>query len=122
MKVRLILLVLFLSTACQSGLIPCPRVKTAKIKRTHVNKPMRQYIESLSANADTEDVSKNIHYKSSKGTGNLAVKNITVEEWDCPRPGAKKYMPKTVKDNIKRNFKKINSDSKVSSDTVNAVR
>jgi hypothetical protein len=122
MKVRLILLVLLLSTACQSGLIPCPRVKTAKIKRNYVNKPMRQYIASLSANAETEDASKNIHYKSSKGTDNLPVKNITVEEWDCPRPGAKKYMPRTVKDNIKRNFKKINSDSKVSSDSVNTVR
>jgi hypothetical protein len=121
MKVRLILLVLIFSTACQSGLIPCPRVKTAKFKRNHVNKPMRQYIASLSANAETDDAPKNIHNKSSRSSDNMAVKNISVEEWDCPKPGAKKYMPKTVKDNIKKNFKKLNSDSKTSSDTLNTI-
>jgi hypothetical protein len=81
---------------------------------------MRQYIASLSANAENDNSSKNIHNKSSRSTDNLAVKNISVEEWDCPKPGAKKYMPKTVKDNIKRNFKKINSTN-VSSDSVNTI-
>jgi hypothetical protein len=73
---------------------------------------MRQYVSTLTAKAEMEEPqSKNIHYKSSKSSENMAVKNISVEEWDCPKPGSKKYMPKTVKENIKKNFKKINSAS-----------
>jgi hypothetical protein len=33
-----------------------------------------------------------------------------MEEWDCPRPGSKKYLPKSVKDNIKKNKRKFEED------------
>ena len=34
-------------------------------------------------------------------------KTISVEEWDCPRPGTSK-MPKHVQENIRKNRKRIN--------------
>jgi hypothetical protein len=47
------------------------------------------------------------------------VKNVSVEEWDCPEPGSKKYMPRHVRENIRRNYKKITSEKQVvASDSV----
>lgn len=40
------------------------------------------------------------------------IQNISVEEWDCPKPGAKHYLPKSIKENIRRNWKKFESDAK----------
>jgi hypothetical protein len=37
------------------------------------------------------------------------VQNVSIEEWDCPRPGKKKYMPRSVKQNIRKNERKIQS-------------
>jgi hypothetical protein len=34
-----------------------------------------------------------------------ALEKINVEEWDCPKPGAKKNMPKALRENIKKNRK-----------------
>jgi hypothetical protein len=36
--------------------------------------------------------------------------NVSVEEWDCPQPGGKKYLPRRVKENIRRNTLKIRDD------------
>jgi hypothetical protein len=88
------------------------------MKKTHANKPLRQFMDSMSAKAGDEAVPENIHNKSSRSTTGESVDNISVEEWDCPRPGSKKYMPKSVKDNIKKNLHKINKDSKTKADSV----
>jgi hypothetical protein len=32
---------------------------------------------------------------------------VDVEELDCPKPGSKKTMPRAVKENIRKNKKKI---------------
>jgi len=40
------------------------------------------------------------------------VKSITVEEWNCPKPGEKKVMPRSVKENIRKNLKKVKSAEK----------
>lgn len=118
---RLILLVLFLGTACQSGIIPCPRVKTVKAKKTVIHKHFHESTASLSANASEDEraasTSKAQHSKSSKNSDIKEVGNVTVEEWDCPRPGRKKYMPKTVKENIRKNLKKIKADDEHQADS-----
>jgi hypothetical protein len=117
MSPRIILLVLLLSAGCHAGLIPCPRAKSARMKKNNVNKPLRQFMASMSANAGrTED--DNIHNKSYKNSSDNSVDNISVEDWDCPHPGSKKYMPKSVKDNIRKNLHKINKDSKTKADSV----
>lgn len=97
--------VMIACTACHSGLIPCPRVKTVRMR----NQPHRYFYESqetLSADAKT-----NVHGRSAKTDDGRSVKNVSVEEWDCPRPGVKKYMPRNVKENIKRNMEKMTSSS-----------
>jgi hypothetical protein len=118
---RLILLVLFLATACQSGIIPCPRVKTVKAKKTVIHKHFHESTASLSANASEDaraaSTSKTHHSKNSKNSDIKVVGNVTVEEWDCPRPGRRKYMPKTVKENIRKNLKKIKADDKNETDS-----
>jgi hypothetical protein len=104
MSIRLIVSLFFICTACQVGKIPCPKVKTVKL-----HKNFRPSAASLSAKANqehetvqrTKDVRPNdVHF----------IQNISVEEWDCPKPGAKRYMPKSVKENIRKNKKKIESD------------
>lgn len=117
MFIRLIVLSMFLfATGCQSGIIPCPTVKTARIKKSH---PYRPSLSSLSARAEEPD---DLHNKSNKINDERSFKNISVEEWDCPRPGEKRYMPKAVKDNIRRNMKRINSGSKVKTDSLRTSR
>ena len=100
-------LTITLCTACHTGLIPCPKIKTVRMKK---NQPHRYFYESqetLSADAKSD-----VHTKSYKSSDGRSVKNISVEEWDCPRPGEKKYMPKNVRENIKKNMEKINTPEK----------
>lgn len=35
------------------------------------------------------------------------IQHIDVEEMDCPKPGEKKIMPRAVRENIRKNRKKI---------------
>jgi hypothetical protein len=117
MSPRIILLVLLLGTGCRSGLLPCPHAKTVRMKKNNVYKPLRQFMASMSANAGQQG-EDNIHSKSFRNADDNSVDNISVEEWDCPHPGAKKYMPKSVKDNIRKNMHKINKDTKTKADSV----
>ena len=114
MSLRLTLLILVLCGACQSGKIPCPKIKTVKAKKTIIHKNFRQSETSLSAKANETPPPGNnkASSKTTKGTDTKVIRNVSVEEWDCPKPGTRKYMPKTVKENIKRNLKKIKSDRK----------
>jgi hypothetical protein len=80
------------------------------MKKNTVNKPFRQLLASRSVEPDNEhDAANTKYYRTSDGR---SVSNVTQEEWDCPRPGNKKYMPRAVKENIKKNLKKINSDDR----------
>jgi hypothetical protein len=102
---RLILLILALSTACQSGKLPCPEPKFAKIKRST---PHKGYFDPSPPLSETETTEDHHQSKASKSNSKM-ISHVSVEEWDCPQPGKKKYMPKEVKQNIRKNMKKINS-------------
>jgi len=107
----IVVLTIISIVSCQSGLIPCPKVKTVHMR----SQPHRYFDESQETlSADATDV----HSKSYRTGDGRAVKNISVEEWDCPRPGVKKYMPKNVRENIRRNMEKINSAEKTTTDSV----
>ncbi len=108
MFIRLIILMLLLCTACERGLIPCPTLKTARAK--HYRKPL---INSKSLYARTNDDSKEGRIRNYKSVDVRVIKSITVEEWDCPKPGEKKVMPRSVKENIRKNLKKVKSAEKV---------
>src|SRR4051794_38259240 len=109
MLIRTCLFVFFLCTACHSGILPCPKIKTAKIKHTSAHKHFfAEPSSSLSADAgETEKTSKG----RSKSSDTKFVNNVSEEEWDCPHPGKRKYMPKRVKENIRRNLEKLNSSN-----------
>lgn len=113
MYARFILLLFALLTACQSGRISCPEPKFAKLKKST---PHRSYYSpQFSAANETEEESR-----QTKGTrtNSKMITHVSVEEWDCPQPGKKKYMPKTVKQNIRKNMKRISSDKQNEADSV----
>jgi hypothetical protein len=98
MLIRFII-VLILFSACRSGEIICPEVKSVKLRK----KP-GHYIRTSDKEV-TASVSERRPVKMQSST--RKVKTISsIEEWDCPRPGAK-VIPRSVKDNIKKNRKKF---------------
>lgn len=98
---RLIFVILFL-TSCQRGLIPCPEVEVVRFKEKNAyrQKPV------MMAKAKEEPEEKTTTWKKPK---DKFVQNVTIEEWDCPKPGNKKYMPKSVRQNIRKNERKIHT-------------
>jgi hypothetical protein len=105
MSIRFIIGVILICSACQGGRIPCPKIKTVKLQKHY-----RPSASALTAKANQEEAEN--ERKDVKLNDVRFIQNVSVEEWDCPKPGSKHYMPKSVKENIKRNKKKIESDFK----------
>ncbi|MBT1706443.1 hypothetical protein [Chryseosolibacter indicus] len=109
MLIQLLVIVLFISAGCQTGKIPCPKVKVDRTKKTFVKKRMKQEKEG----PVTARITPNETVSQSRTTQNIrrttptrpALEHVDVEEWDCPKPGMKKNLPKALKDNIKKNRK-----------------
>ncbi|MEJ7643667.1 MAG: hypothetical protein WKF87_03670 [Chryseolinea sp.] len=104
--IRSVLGLLILCTACQVGKIPCPKPDTVKLHKSFRHTPS----SLISARATRDPVGENP--SNDRPADARYVRNISVEEWDCPKPGAKRYMPKSVKENIRKNKKKFESDMK----------
>ncbi len=112
MITRLLILLLIMG-ACRSGEIACPEKKSVRLKKRPSNY-MKSYSRSLSASMNERP---NIHSRG-EIPGQKHVKTISsIEEWDCPKPGTRAGIPKSVKENIRRNRKKFNSYYKKRSDT-----
>jgi hypothetical protein len=116
MRVIAIVVLVAFMMSCQNGMIPCPTVKTAKLKRSNVNRGFTASSKYPGAERDVTEnsasgTSSQSETTSNKTTRSKYIKHVSVEEWDCPKPGSKKYMPKSVKENIKRNMKRISSES-----------
>lgn len=105
MRTLVISAILVLCTSCMSGVIPCPEPKSGRINKNKLSKRSLESSHLLSARAETDQHSQNKIPKNDMRT----ISNVSVEEWDCPRPGKKKYLPKEVKHNIRKNMKKIKS-------------
>jgi hypothetical protein len=84
------------------------------MKQNRIHKSFRNSMATLSADANVERNPEN----RNRGNDIRVIQNISVEEWDCPRPEAKKYMPKSIKENIRKNLKKMNSKVGDKSDEV----
>lgn len=104
MRASLILMVAILCASCMSGKIPCPEPKYTKAKKSTIHRRFMESSSSLSADAES-NTSQNRVPKNTVRT----ISNVSVEEWDCPKPGKKKYLPKEVKNNIRKNMEKIKS-------------
>src|SRR5687767_11430886 len=105
MIIRFVLCALIFCTACQSGFIPCPESKGVRLKRSHA-KQARFAERNNTVTASSKDVpntnATNVKYRQTRP----ALEHVDVEEWDCPKPGSKS-MPKAVKENIKKNTRKM---------------
>ncbi|MDH4296023.1 MAG: hypothetical protein OEV74_07080 [Cyclobacteriaceae bacterium] len=112
MTIRALASLLLICSACQVGKIPCPRMKTVKL-----HKSFRPSATMLSAKASQTSEPAVQSSRESKPNDVRFIQNISMEEWDCPRPGEKHYMPKSVKQNIRKNWKKIESDAKKNSES-----
>lgn len=110
MDARLIVVLFIICSACQSGILPCPKATTVKIKKSN---RFYQPTYSLSAKAEADE-EQHANVRNSKSTIKV-VSHVSLEEWDCPKPGSKKYLPKAVKQNIRKNMKKINSNDETES-------
>ena len=115
MLIRAILFFLIICTSCRSGIIPCPEVKGLKLKKSQVSKRARHQeknvqreepepVVTVSSEARTPEQNPNNskRYRYVRYT----IQHVDVEEMDCPKPGEKK-MPRAVKENIRKNRKKV---------------
>ena len=93
---RLIFL-LFVLASCQRGLIPCPEIEVVRFKDKSA---FKQKSVVMARKEEPEE-------KTFRRPKDKVIQNVTIEEWDCPRPGKKKYMPRAVKNNIRKNERKI---------------
>src|SRR5690606_10008528 len=111
MLIRALVLFLILCTGCKSGLIPCPEVKGLRLKKRHVNKrslfdraPREEAEPVVTVSSDARVPQQN---KRRYRYVEYTIEHVDVNELDCPKPGEKKTMPKTVRNNIRKNRKKI---------------
>ena len=129
MNIRAAIILIVVCTACQSGKIPCPEIKFAKMKESKANKGNR-FMASPSrmmASAKTMDVQVSAkrdvnleRMKATRTTGKEMLEQYgNVEEWDCPSPAGKKKYSKVAKENIRKNEKKMREHLKrTESDTL----
>ncbi len=101
----IICLAAVLGAGCQSGRIPCPKpgAKTSK----KVPKRMKSY--ALINNTEMRDAEAKVN---TKPNDSRYIGNVTVEEWDCPEPGRKKYLPRSVRKNIRKNFVRMSDEQR----------
>ncbi|MEO5602673.1 MAG: hypothetical protein ABIR06_17255 [Cyclobacteriaceae bacterium] len=78
-----------------------------RVRFPEKTRPQQEEVFTVSSDAKTpQPTAKNTHkYRYVKYT----MQHVDVEELDCPKPGAKKTLPKAVKENIRKNKKKIRS-------------
>ena len=128
MTIRVALFLIVICAACQSGKIPCPEVKVAKMKESRVNpnrfmaSPSRMMASNKTIK-DQEGTKREVNLermRASRVTGKEMLEQYgTVEEWDCPSPSGKKKYSKVAKENIRKNEKKMREHLKRSaSDSV----
>ncbi|MFZ6014404.1 MAG: hypothetical protein ACOYXT_28960 [Bacteroidota bacterium] len=116
MLVRCLTIVLLIASACQSDRIACPEVKVAKLR----NKPFKNFHTVTAKKAERE--TNNLQPVASRRETRPALEHVSVEEWDCPKPGMKKNIPKALKENIRKNMKKVRSYLKNKENTPDSVR
>ena len=127
MKIGAALFLLTLCMACQSGKIPCPEVKTVKMKESRANKgkvfvaaPSRM-MASTKTITEPEGSRSQVNLermKATRITGKQMLEEYgTVDEWDCPSPSGKKKYSKVAKENIRKNEKKMREHLKQRSES-----
>lgn len=99
-----ILILAILFTACRSGEIACPEPVTVKLRKRPANYGLKTSQKNLTASSKELAKEKPFKYPEPRNVKSAA----SIEEWDCPKPGSK-TLPKSVKENIKKNRKKFDA-------------
>jgi hypothetical protein len=108
MGTRVILVMILFCFACQTGRIPCPKAKKVRLEKSARNRSA--YVMTAQATADVPKAQA----RTSRAANIKEIQHVDIEEWDCPRPGTRKYMPKAVRDNIRKNMERVTADSSAS--------
>lgn len=111
--IRILLILAIILCGCQTGRIPCPKFKKTKSGLFSRSRP---HYPQMTADARAKDDQPRLRREPDP----RYVGNVSIEEWDCPQPGEKKYLPKRIRQNIRRNARRIQDDARrVSADSVN---
>jgi len=111
--VRALLMVAVICFGCQTGKIPCPKFKGSK--SGHSKKYGNYYSSAVDTKVEDPKPEKLPNTKELK-----FVHSVSVEEWDCPQPGKKKFLPKNVRNNIRKNAERMDDyELHVSADSTN---
>ncbi|HYG20936.1 MAG TPA: hypothetical protein VD816_18485 [Ohtaekwangia sp.] len=130
MPVKYILPILLLCSACYTGKIDCPKPKDVKLKKSNIKRSNQsaaaRWVKAANSPETRTYRTNHYHYytHTSKESSLRVVNNLSIEDWDCPKPGTRKYMPKQVQENIAANMARINDqlvDQADSSRTVSKV-
>lgn len=131
MGIRAAIILIVVCTACQSGKIPCPEIKFAKIKESKANKgnrfmasPSRMMASAKTVDEQAKREANLERLKATRTTGKEMLEQYgNVEEWDCPSPAGKKKYSKVAKENIRKNEKKMREHLKrTESDTLTVMQ
>lgn len=128
MLIRTLIIFLIVCTSCRSGIIPCPDVKGLRLKKSPVSKRFRfpdrhprqepDPVITVSSDAKTPQSGSKNRIRYVKYT----IEHVDVEDLDCPKPGEKRTLPRAVKNNIRKNRKKVRYYSEqASSDSLQLV-
>jgi hypothetical protein len=117
MPAKYILPILLLCSACYTGKIDCPKPKDVKLKKSNIKRSNQSAATRWVKAANGRDNQTNrpgdhYHYYTHVFRRDaLPIEDdVTIEEWDCPQPGMRKYMPKQVQQNIAANVARINDE------------
>lgn len=116
MFLRLVVIgLIFCFSACRMNDVHCPKPRTVKLNKKPANY-MRAYTRAMSASSAREERAQNPRPKP------RPVKSASeLEAWDCPRPGGKTALPKSVKANIRKNRKRFEEHYRNRPDTLATV-
>ena len=116
MRVQFLLIIYIFCSGCQYGLIPCPNYDKPSYKKVNF-----RATKNHSNKTDNSVKEKQYHnyYVFLELKKKHTKKIVSVEEWDCPRPGTQKISKNTkrkstenkIKLDTKRNKKLFQSDS-----------
>jgi hypothetical protein len=99
MRIRYWVLILVVLAGCKSDLINCPDHRPLKLKRSNPFALRHQRPQDLDVSASSKSLNnRELQRLKSKDDSK---KDISIEEWDCPRPGAQKNK-RLVKDTLRK--------------------
>lgn len=103
----ILLLVIVILVQCKSDIIHCPDYRPLRMKESN---PFRSK-NKPSLSTSNKQIHPTYSVRDRRQADDEARKTVTIEEWDCPRPGSQRNK-KIVKENIRRMERKMKEENK----------